>query len=207
MTPLSSPVLLDLPSNGFRLRFDGPAQKLRLIEVLDFTRTSFTYEGKEVVKIGEVNGAMKGPAFRHIYDRLIGPTFPGEYVPPPIDSGSQLGSYILSYPGVAFTFPLQKSAWSEGHDFVSLLSSAAAGAAKSMAIFDGASWQDSRQGLYTRECPNPRSFTNPGRGKDLRPDEIESVLVNSDGTLDFRRGLRTFIPHGSGHYNTSRLGY
>ena len=185
--PLSTPVILNLPQNGFRLRFDGTSQRLRLIEVLDFSFTPLTYDNKDVVKIGEGSGATKGPAFRHVYDRLIGPTFPGEYMPPKPDSGIQTGQYILSYPGIAFTFPLQDSAWSKGLDFVSLLSSPSAAPANSLAIYDGASWQEARHELYTRRCPNPRSFTATGRGKDLRPDEVDHVVISPDGRLDIMR--------------------
>ena len=106
---------------------------------------------------------------------------------PAPDSGSQSGSYILSYPGIAFTFPLQSSAWSHGQDFVSLLSSSSAAAAKSMAIYDGASWREARQALYTKECLDPRSFNINGKGKDLRPDEVDHILVSLNGKLDIIR--------------------
>ena len=185
--PLSIPVILNLPKNGFRLRFDGTSQKLRLIEVLDFSLTQLTYDNKDVVKIGEGSGVIKGPAFRHVYDRLIGPTFPGEYMPPTPDSGSQIGQYILSYPGVSFLFPLQDTAWSKGQDFVQLLSSPSAAPAKSMAIYDGASWQEARRELYTRRCPNPRPFTATGRSKDFRPDEIDHIVINPNGRLEVMR--------------------
>ena len=191
--PLSTPLILDLQKNGFRLRFDGASQRLRLIEVLDFSLTPLTYENQDVVKFGEGVGTIKGPAFRHIYDRLFGPTFPGEYIQPTPDSGSHHGSYILSYPGIAFTFPLQNSAWSQGKDFVSLLSSSSAAAAKSMAIYNGASWQEARHDLYTRQCLDPRLFDVNSKGRDIRPDEVEYILISLSGKLDIiRRSSPTF---------------
>lgn len=191
--PLSTPVILNLPKNGFRLRFDGPTQRLRLIEILDFSLNSFTYDNKALIKSGDESAAGRRLYFRQIYDRLFGPTFPGEYIPRDSESGSDHGSYILSYPGIAFTFPLQDSAWSTKHDFVSLLSSSSARPAKSFAIFDGPSWQEARKQLYLKACPNPRDWSAHSRGKDLRPEEIDHVAVKGDGVLDlFRSNASTF---------------
>lgn len=191
--PLIAPVILKLPANGFRLRFDGPDQRLRLIEVLDFSKTLLTYNSKDVVKLPETSGdsadvpSTPGPTFRHVYDKMIGPSFPGEYVPPTTHSGSFMGSYVLSYPGIAFTFPLQDSAWSKSNDFVSVLSSSAAAPAKSMAIFNGSSWQDARQDLYIKECTLPRSLALSSRGKEMRPDEIDLVRVLGNGRVELVR--------------------
>lgn len=180
-------MVLNLPKNGIRLRFDGPSQRLRLIEVLDFSHTPLTYDGKDVVKVPQDGTTTKGPAFRHVYDRLIGPTFPGEYMPPVEGGGSDHGFYILSYPGVAFTFPLQHSAWSQSRDFVHLLSSQYAEPAKSMAIFDGESWKQARKDMYTRPTPIPRPTTSSGRSKELRPDELELVTIKAKGVLELSR--------------------
>jgi len=198
--PLTAPVVLSLSSNGFRLRFDGPDQRLRLIEVLDFSKTPLTYNGKDIVKLAETPATLDaeqrtpGPAFRHVYDKLIGPSFPGEYVPPEAGSGSFMGSYILSYPGIAFKFPLQDSAWSKSCDFVSVLSSSAAAPAKSMAIFNGASWQEARQDLFTSECVQPRSLALSSKGREFRPDEVDLVEVLGNGRLALlRRSTPTLL--------------
>ena len=193
--PLKAPVVLDLPRNGLRLRFDGPDQRLRLIEVLDFTKTQLSYNNTDLVKLPEtVNSPPTrlpaqptGPAFRHVYNKLMGPTFPGEYIPPTSDSESQTGLYVLSYPGIAFTFQLQHSAWSPKIDFVYLLSSTAASPTKSLAIFSGPSWQEVRQDLLIQACPNPRSIALSGRGKDLRPDEIDLVNIHGNGRIEMMR--------------------
>ncbi|KAL9102513.1 MAG: hypothetical protein Q9163_002348 [Psora crenata] len=185
--PLLSPVILNLPKNGFRLRFDGQDQRLRLIEILDFSKTHLIYDNKDVVKLPEQGGTVTGPAFRQIYDKLIGPTFPGEYIAPHPTSGSGVGIYIVSYPGIAFTFPLKDSAWSHSNDFVSLLSSASASTAKSMAIFDGPSWQEARRNLYNPKSLLPRCLINPSGGKDSRPAEIEHALIRGNGKVDLVR--------------------
>lgn len=188
--------MLNLPFNGFRLRFDGPDQRLRLIEVHDFTKTQISYKNLDLVKLNEITSAPipnsnsatpTGPIFRHVYNRLMGPTFPGEYIPPPPGSGSEKGLYVLSYPGIAFTFPLQDSAWSPKIDFVSLLSSSAASQAKSLAIYNGPSWQEARADLLVRACPNPRSLALSGRSKELRPDEIELVKICGNGKVELIR--------------------
>lgn len=198
--PLSEPVILELPTNGFRLRFDGIDQRLRLIEVGDFTKTQLSYKNVDIIKLPETRTTPAtlntpsnptGPIFRHVYNRLMGPTFPGEYIPPLSSSRSDTGLYVLSYPGIAFTFPLKHSAWSSKIDFVSLLSSNAASQAKSMAIFSGPSWQEVRHDLLVRPCPNPRSLVLSSKGKDLYPDEVELIKVRGNGKIEI---LRRFSP-------------
>lgn len=188
------PVVLNLPECGIRLRFDGPDQRLRLVEVLDFTRLPLTYKNLELVKGfrkssgGEEQqaSAQTGPSFRQVYNRLFGPTYPGEYSPP--DSKSEThGLYVLSYPGIAFSFPLEDSAWSQQSDFVSLLSSSATSAAKSLAIFHGASWPEARSSLFTKVPQNPRSVALSGRNKDSAPDEIEQARIHGAGRVELVR--------------------
>ncbi|MCJ1262358.1 hypothetical protein MMC22_002228 [Lobaria immixta] len=199
--PLVEPVVLNLPVNGLRLRFDGPDQRLRLIEVHDFTRTQLSYKNLDLVKLPEAKSSPPaysipsgptGPIFRHVYNRLMGPTFPGEYIPPTSSCKSGKGLYVLSYPGIAFTFPLQDSEWSPKIDFVSLLSSSAAAPAKSLAIFNGPSWQEARGDLFTRTCPNPRSLALSSRSKELRPDEIDLVKIHGNGKIEMMR--RSSLP-------------
>ncbi|KAI9808815.1 MAG: hypothetical protein M1827_007190 [Pycnora praestabilis] len=193
--PISTPVLLNLPINGIRLRFDGPDQRLRLIEVLDFTKSRLSYKNNEIVKLPTDGNdttphqtvGSGGPAFRQVYHRLFGPAFPGEYIPPGSENNLTKGVYVLSYPGIAFSFPLQASAWSASVDFVSLLSSSAAFPATSMAIFNGSSWPDARTSLFTRPPSNPRSLLLAGRGRDGGPDEIEEVKIHGEGRIELIR--------------------
>lgn len=187
-------MVLNLPANGIRLRFDGPEQRLRLIEILDFRRTQLSYKNVDFVKIadGEITATVRptsnpnGPAFRHVYN-MMGPTFPGEYVPPEAWSKSDLGLYVLSYPGIAFTFPLEHSMWKPDKDHVSLLSSPAALQVKSLAVFDGSSWHATRHTFFNADSPNPRPLSSSPRGKDHRADEIECVKILGNGKLDVYR--------------------
>ncbi|MCJ1312745.1 hypothetical protein MMC25_006421 [Agyrium rufum] len=192
--PLVAPIILELPQNGMRLRFDGPDQRLRLVEILDFSFMVYTYKGVELIRLSDAPEEEKrmGPTFRQVYHKLCGPTFPGEYVGP--STASSQGTYVLSYPGLAFSFSYQDSAWSSSKDFVTLLSSSAASPAKSLAIFNGSSWQDARQDLYTRACPHPRSLLLGGKGREFVPSEVELVMVCGRGRVElFRRAAATFV--------------
>ena len=195
--PLAAPVILNLPPNGIRLRFDGPDQRLRLIEVLDFSKTQMTYKNIDIVKVPERTGpgttpsSLSGPAFRHVYNRLMGPAFAGDYIPPAPASSLAQGTYILSYPGIAFTFPFQDSKWDPEKDFVSLLSSNAAAPGKAMAIFAGESWQEACHDLMTTPCSNPRSLALSSRGKEFRPREVDLVRIRGNGWVDMERGINT----------------
>ena len=133
---------------------------------------------------------MTGPLFRHVYNRLFGPTYPGEYIRPEPGSGLEYGTYVLSYPGVAFSFPLKHAAWSGQSDFVSLLSSSAASAATAMSVFNGSSWPEARSSLFTKPPPFPRSIALSGRSKEFVPEEIEEMVVHGAGKIEvLRRNL------------------
>lgn len=185
--PLIEPVILSLPKNGLRLRFDGPDQRLRLIEILDFAKIPLVYKNHEVVKIPKPHEqpSSAGPSFRHVYNRLFGPSYPGEYMPP--GDETLYGTYVLSYPGVAFSFPLQDSAWSDNCDFVALLSSSAASPATSMAIFQGASWSEARNQLFTTPPQLPRSPALIGKSREAISDEIEELRVLGAGKIEVLR--------------------
>lgn len=190
--PVLQPIVLNLPANGTRLRFDGPDQRLRLIEVLDFSKTTLTYKAIELVRRakpstdGSVDqpASTQGPPFRHIYNRLFGPSYAGEYVAP---TGSNIGTYILSYPGISFSFPLKDKSWSDKADFVSLLSSTAAGPATSMAIFHGNSWPEVRASLFIAVPSLPRSLALSSKNKEAVPDEIDHVKILGAGRLELLR--------------------
>jgi len=185
-------VILNLPKNGLRLRFDGPDQRLRLIEVLNFSKSALQYKGTDLVRRNRSSDegcyhdpVLQGPPFRHVYNRLFGPAYAGEYISP--ESGHSTGTYVLSYPGLAFSFPLKHQSWSDKADFVSLLSSSAAGPAKSMAIFDGPSWPEARSSLYTKAPTLPRFSALSAKATDTIPDEIEEIIIYGGGKLEARR--------------------
>ncbi|KAH7001514.1 hypothetical protein EDB80DRAFT_580724 [Ilyonectria destructans] len=192
--PVTEPVGIELPTNGVRLRFDGPEQRLRLIEVTDFTKNHITFKDRDLVK--PVNGASapaspvpgdstSGPTFRHIYHRLLGPTYAGEFIPPA--AGQEHGIYVLSYPGVAFNFSLPASAYDPDKDVVSIFSSATSQVATSMAIFSGDSWADARPTLWTETLPSIKSTTVIPRGKDVYPDEISLIRLHGGGKVQLFR--------------------
>ncbi|KAI9051980.1 hypothetical protein LZ554_004234 [Drepanopeziza brunnea f. sp. 'monogermtubi'] len=192
--PVREPVILRLPTNGVRLRFDGPEQRLRLIEVLDFTKCQLAYKDQNVLRAGSNAPTvasqaedLPGPTFRHIYNRLLGPTFPGEYISPEAGDETGLGLYVLSYPGVAFSFPLENSAWSPKKDFVSLLSSSSSHPAASMAIFRGDSWADARERLYVQTIDPRDTFTALVKGREPVPDEVRLVRIYGEGQLELVR--------------------
>lgn len=198
--PITSPIILNLPYNGLRLRFDGPDQRLRLIEVLDFSAITLVYKNTDLVRRTkstdgtnpEENPATLGPTFRHIYSRLFGPTYAGEYLPP--EHGRPTGTYVLSYPGLAFNFPIKHQSWSDKVDFVSILSSNATSPAVSMAIFSGSSWTEARSILFTKTPTYPRLSSLIGKSAETIADEIEEVRVLGGGKVEFvRRSTPAFI--------------
>jgi hypothetical protein len=169
--------------------------------VLEFSKTPLTYKNNEIVRrtksssdaSSEHEAQVAGPLFRHVYNRLFGPAYPGEYVRPEPNGSMDYGTYVLSYPGVAFSFPLKHAAWSEQSDFVSLLSSSAASAATSMSIFNGSSWSEARPSLFTKPPPFPRSIALSGRNKEYVPDEIEQMKIYGAGKLEIlRRTVSSF---------------
>ena len=192
--PVETPVLVHLPANGLRLAFDGPGQRLRLIEVLDFSKIRLSYKSQDVVKLPDrsssyssSNEVTPGPTFRHIYHKLFGLTYAGEYVPSRFPNDVNKGVYLLSYPGIAFSFPLDASAWDPSKDHVALLSSPSAGPATSMAIFEGPSWPEARATLYTKTPTNPRSLAVANKTRDIFTDEVESAKVHKNGRVELVR--------------------
>lgn len=181
-----------LPQNGMRLRFDGPEQRLRLIEVTDFTKNHITFKDRDLVRPANSTSdpgspipgeSSSGPTFRHVYQRLLGPTYAGEFIP----SSGGMGIYVLSYPGVAFNFPIAASAYSPDKDVVSLLSASSSQVAISMAVFSGESWADARSTLWTGVLPSVKSSAVFPRTKDVYPDEVSLVRIYGRGRLQMFR--------------------
>ncbi|KAF7555052.1 hypothetical protein G7046_g6645 [Stylonectria norvegica] len=192
--PITEPVCIELPTNGIRLRFDGPEQRLRLIEVTDFTKNHITFKERDLVKPANESSApaspvpgepTTGPTFRHIYHRLLGPTYAGEFIPS--STGQDSGIYVLSYPGVACNFSLATSAYAPNKDVVSIFSSATSQVATSMAIFSGDSWAEARPTLWTETLPSIKSTTVLPRGKDVYPDEISLIRLHGGGRVQLFR--------------------
>lgn len=188
--PIADPIILTLNANGLRLRFDGPDQRLRLVEIIDFSKTTFTYKNTELVRrqgtsTDDIGSSVSGPSFKHLYNRLFGPSYPGEYLPP--SSTDSKGVYVLSWPGLAAKFSLRDNSWSEKADFVSLLSSTAASPATSLAVFSGSSWSEVRDTLYTQRPLLPRSLIHAARPAENTPDEVEEVVIRDSGRVELLR--------------------
>jgi hypothetical protein len=182
--PLTSPVVVTLTGNGLRMRFDGPDQRLRLIEVLDFRKINLAHKGSELVQAQNNCSMPAGPNFKRVY-KLLGPSYPGEYHPPP--EGGSKGVYVLSWSGVALNFPLLHSAYSPDKDHVSLLGSNAASPATTMALFAGESWPETRKDLFNGAPAGSRATTIGGRAKDSLPPEIEFAMIRADGKIELYR--------------------
>lgn len=200
--PTTEPIAVNLPNNGLRLRFDGPEQRLRLVEVLDFTKNQLTYSGKDVFRHATdtptegVEDRALGPTFRHIQRSLIGPAFPGEFIcPEQVDSTETHGIYVMSYPGIAFSFPIDASDWKAKPDANAHLSASASSAAASMAIFYGESWLGIRDQLFTLPM-NPREIHVTGqKSKEVIPEEVCKVKIHGAGKLEIERqhGIAPFF--------------
>ena len=193
--PVREPVVLGLPANGIRLRFDGAEQRLRLIEVVDFTKNHIfpkpaNDKERDLVRppstaqdgTAPQSEPTTGPTFRHIYQRFLGPTYDGEFIPNEESRGDQ-GLYVLSYPGVAFTFPMREAQYKQSKDVVSLLSSTAVPTA--MAVFSGDSWAHSRDKMWTEVLPGMKTLL-PSKGRDY-PDEVSLVKIYGGGKAQFFR--------------------
>ena len=212
--PLRDPVTLSLPANGIRLRFDGPEQRLRLVEVVDFSKNHIIFKERnkerELFKppsgpagsatetaeplTGETAGPLSGPTFRHIYNRFLGPTYDGEFVPGADGGREDVGTYVLSYPGVAFSFPMPRAAYSPDKDVVTLLTASESQTALSMAVFSGDSWAQARETLWTEVLPSIKTFLPLAKGKDACPDEISLVRIHGGGKLQlFRKWTRSSL--------------
>ncbi|KAK5992683.1 hypothetical protein PT974_06098 [Cladobotryum mycophilum] len=193
--PVSEPVCISLPQNGVRLRFDGPEQRLRLIEVTDFTKSHITFKDRDLVRPATAGSPVpgessSGPTFRHIYHRLLGPTYAGEFIPP-TGSNQENGIYVLSYPGVAFNFSLPTSTYSADKDVVTLLSASSSQIATSMAIFNGTSWAEARPNLWTEVLPSVKVTSTLPRGKDVFPDEVSLIRLHGSGKIQLFRKWTT----------------
>lgn len=191
--PINEPILISLPSNGLRLQFDGPLQQLRLIEVIDFSKVKLTYKsldlGRQSPSFSPPHSphstSSDGPNFKHIYSKLFGPTFPGLYKPADEQRGEQYGTYILSYPGLAFTFPLLASAWHPNKDFATILSLPACKPASSLAVFHGASWTATCPTLFTAQLSDPKLGGSGNR--DSYPDEVAGITVFGGGKVKIEK--------------------
>ena len=97
--PLLVDLVLDLPEDGFLLRFDPSRQQLKCIEVYDVPKIKLSYSGT----IFSCND--KSPTLVNIYERF-GPTHPGELNSIDNTNENNSNTYYLHYPGLTFGFPI-----------------------------------------------------------------------------------------------------
>lgn len=215
--PLTNYIVVDMPRVGLRLQFSGVSQKLMLIEVYDFTpANSIPLEYNETaLPRGNIS-------LRAIYGgKLFGPTYAGEYK-------KELEKYVLSYPGVAFSFgvdegTVEKMGLSDSQSFIKHLSSTDA---VSMAIFKGPTWWDALSELNETEGGSNLISLRPQKGEiDFPAGKVtvgattmqdivalfgspEEKFVRKDSALSIhRKDART--TNQSGHvtfFNYFRLG-
>ncbi|KAF2671563.1 UPF0183-domain-containing protein [Microthyrium microscopicum] len=195
--PLLAPITVLLPANGVRLRFDGHDQRLRLIEVLDFSKSQLIYKNQKV-RYGDIYNtqgvkeppAKHGPDFKSAY-KIFGPTTPGEYIPPGKGTRTDTGTYVLSYPGLAWSFPLKESVWNADLTWagaVSVLSSTATKPALALSLFVGESWELARTGLFDVEMfGHLRSPLPQGVKRETVAREIERAKVHERGRIELQR--------------------
>ncbi len=95
--PYDFDMVLDLKDVGMQLRFDPLSQRLWTIDVYDIGKVNLAYAGETFS-----GPKLPTPTLRVLY-RLFGPTFPGKF-------DTDLDSYILSYRGLSFAFPVPHQA-------------------------------------------------------------------------------------------------
>jgi hypothetical protein len=127
---------------------------------------------------------VAGPTFRHVY-KLFGGTIPGEFV----GEDGEEGKYCLSYPGIAFLFPMHAPAGFSKLDWastVSVLSSSTCAPASSMVLYDGGSWHAARKTILTADMSFPRVPVLSGRKEGI-PAEVEMAKVHDRGRIELVR--------------------
>lgn len=189
--PLSTPIIVSLPRNGFRLRFDAADQRLRLIEITDFTRMVFTFKSGDLVPAQALPNGQSYLTYKKVY-QLFGPTYPGEFIP--LKDGSGMGLYVLSWPGLSITFPLPVAAFTPDKDYAAMIT-ASASPATALAIYEGRFWPEVRKDLFTYTPANPRSSALLGRPREGPADEVEHINIHGSGKVELlrRSGAKTWI--------------
>ena len=155
----------------------------------DFTKNKLSYKEQDILSKFPIDSPPKkgqaAPTFKHIYSKVFGPTFPGEYL---LDSSSRAyGTYTLSYPGIAFNFPVATGSWDPSKDFASILSSPSTLPATSLAIFAGPNWPDARATLFTSELEDPKINSPNNKDKQAYPDEISIAHILGGGMLKIEK--------------------
>ena len=200
--PVINPIYIDLESNGLRLRFDGESQLLELIEVIEFGKIGLLYGDTYLWYFISFDVAYSSrntpPSFRSIY-RIFGPTSPGELLPA---TSSSPYMYILSYPGIAFKFPVPSNAPTSpsDRDLLNLLHKTDPPClATSLVIFSGGSWNEVRKTLnQSRPCIVKTRGKKLERGND-EDDHLgfAEIFPNDKIELHFESGSTVSLNYGT----------
>ena len=177
-------MVIELPKNGLRLRFDAQEQRLRLIEIIDLDQDQFTVKNEPLVQSSDQSHrpGQNILLYRRVY-QLFGASYPGEHIPSKTSSTS---TYVVSYPGIALSFSLDSSAWSPQVDHAKMLAERGS-AVSTIALFEGKSWAEARKDLYSRKPALPRSLAPNPRPKEGLPDEIDTIDIKVQGKIEFLR--------------------
>lgn len=201
---LDTPLLMSLPKLGVRLMFDAAGtQALRLIEVLNFDFLKLLYKGHyindivyhtpsdEELVLGtgailqlEHRKHVLSPNLKEIYNKIFGPTFPGE-----LHAASR--TYLLSYPGIAFRFEIRLdelreriSVLKDKNQILSKLTNWEAATdipCVSLAIFEGEDYSS----FITKLQQNTRKITQPASASpELAIERVKITL--STGTAELQ---------------------
>ena len=200
-SPVSKPIYIDLESNGLRLRFDGESQHLELIEVTEFGKIGLKYADTNLrlttLQCFAYTSRHGPPSFRSIY-KTFGPTSPGELLPA---TPTSQPTYILSYPGIAFKFPVPSDAptFPSDKDLLNFLHKTDPCLATSLVIFSAGSWVEARKALTQ---PKPCAATRKEKKRDATPDDSDEICFaeifpNEQIDLVFERGKTIPLIYGS----------
>ncbi|KAG9299643.1 hypothetical protein G9A89_020814 [Geosiphon pyriformis] len=173
-SPLSTDLFLSLPTNGLHLRFDAASQRLKCIEIFDFSKLRLAYQDSEVSSNKVV------PTFLLIY-KIFGPTYPGEF-----DRGKE--EYTLNYPGVSFVFPIPEehiSLFTTSSDLPLELPDGTSPLLSHLYIFHGANFRSAVAPPLIRNVNVNVDGMGSGGGSEV--GEIESVIarLNRGITINF----------------------
>lgn len=208
---LAAPTLVTLPDLGVRLMFESNRnQELVLIEVLNFAHLKLSYNGdllndilystpsdEELMSSSALDGwkdrkQVVPPKLKEIYHKIFGPTFPGKL-------DLQKGTYVLSYPGIAFKFHLELrelisklASLTNENDILSRLTnwdSAHEIPCESVAVFKGDDYESFYKQL--RDSSRPQIWPLAAKNAPLSIEKVSVTLSEGTAELNFNAGNLT----------------
>jgi len=139
------------------------------------------------------------PSYKSVY-KTFGPTSPGELLPA---TASSPQTYILSYPGIAFKFPVPSNAPTSTTDKAllhALHKNEPPCPASSLVIFAGKSWAEARSAIGQLR---PRTKARKGKKQEhLSPEDTDQldfaeIVPNERVTLTFQSGITVALTYGT----------